>query len=237
MEKKYVLTNETICAGPTLHRIQAVKDFGDVKAGDLGGFIEKEENLDHKGLCWVYDDAHVHDDAMVFGNGRVSGYAAISEHARVFGNAHVFGDAWVFGRAFVFGDSQIYGDAQVYGSSQIFENAHVLGEAKISWDARVAGNAKVFGSAQIWGVAVINERAFIQKANDYLVLGPIGSRSDFTTFYKTKDGSIWVSCGCFNDSIENFEKRVKEVHGISIFKDQYMTFIEASKNFFKINKE
>lgn len=44
--KKYELTNETkIFNGVELHRIKALKDFGDVKKGDLGGWLEKEENL------------------------------------------------------------------------------------------------------------------------------------------------------------------------------------------------
>lgn len=46
MERKYELTNETIFFnGLTLYRIRAIKDFSDVKAGDLGGWIEKEVNL------------------------------------------------------------------------------------------------------------------------------------------------------------------------------------------------
>ena len=46
MEKKYELTDKTkVYDGCTLHRIRALKDFGDVKAGDLGGWIESEKNL------------------------------------------------------------------------------------------------------------------------------------------------------------------------------------------------
>lgn len=37
-QKKYKLTEETMCFdGVTLHRIQALKDFGSVDAGELGG--------------------------------------------------------------------------------------------------------------------------------------------------------------------------------------------------------
>ena len=31
-----------------LYRIRALKDFGDVKKGEVGGYIEKEENLSQK---------------------------------------------------------------------------------------------------------------------------------------------------------------------------------------------
>ena len=60
MEKKYMLTDETTTIkGRTLHRIKALKDFGEVKAGDLGGFIEREENLSQEGNAWVGDYAKV----------------------------------------------------------------------------------------------------------------------------------------------------------------------------------
>ncbi len=44
-QKKYELTKETMCFdGVTLHRIQALKDFGNIDAGELGddGFISAE---------------------------------------------------------------------------------------------------------------------------------------------------------------------------------------------------
>lgn len=45
MSKKYILTKTTKeWCGKTLFQIKANIDFGNVKKGDLGGFIEKEEN-------------------------------------------------------------------------------------------------------------------------------------------------------------------------------------------------
>ena len=46
MEKKYKLTEETINVfNKTLYRIEALRDFSDVKKGDKCGLIEKEDNL------------------------------------------------------------------------------------------------------------------------------------------------------------------------------------------------
>ena len=74
MEKQYILTDDVIdFNGHTLHRIKAVRDFGCVKAGELGGFIESEKNLDHDG------DARVLDNAWVSGDARVSGDAWVRE--------------------------------------------------------------------------------------------------------------------------------------------------------------
>ena len=51
MSKKYEFTEETITVrGVTLHRIKALAQFGDVTPGELGGFIQSDENLSHTGL-------------------------------------------------------------------------------------------------------------------------------------------------------------------------------------------
>lgn len=96
MEKKYILTDDVInFNGHTLHRIKAVRDFDCVKAGDLGGFIESEKNLDHDGDAWVFDDAWVLDDAKVSGDAWVLDDASVFNDAWVSGDAKVSGDAWI----------------------------------------------------------------------------------------------------------------------------------------------
>ena len=51
--KKFELTADRIKSnGVTLHRIKALIDFGDVKAGELGSYVEKEENLSQYGNAW-----------------------------------------------------------------------------------------------------------------------------------------------------------------------------------------
>ena len=59
--KKYKLTDETTnLLGRTLYRIEALKDFGDVKEGDKGGYVENHSNLSQYGNCWIYDTAKVY---------------------------------------------------------------------------------------------------------------------------------------------------------------------------------
>ena len=43
--------------GKKVFQIKALISFGNVKAGDLGGYIEKEDNLSHKGNAWVSGNA------------------------------------------------------------------------------------------------------------------------------------------------------------------------------------
>ena len=126
--KKYELTEETVTVyGKTLYRIRAVRDFGSVKTGEFGGYIEKEENLSH------------------------------------------FGNAWV------------------------------------------SGNAEVF------------------HTRHFCVQGPIGSRNGFITFYRTKDNTVEVRCGCFSGSLQKFVDRVEETHGGSRYEMEYKLAAELAK--------
>ena len=176
MSKKYELTDETVRINSIiLHRIKALTDFGDVDAGDLGGWVESERNLSHDGNAWVYDNALVYGNARVYGN------------ALVYGNARVYGNALVYGNARVYGDAQVCGNAWVYGDAQVCGNGHLL------------------------------------------QVGPIGSRDGYTTFYRAKDNTISVTCGCFCGSIDDFEARVREVHGDSKYGKEYQIAIELAK--------
>ena len=122
-KKKYELTDETmVVGGVTLHRIRALVAIAaiGVAAGDLGGWIEREENLE-----------------QVFGNAWVSGDAQVYGYARVYGDAQVYGDARVYGNARVYGYAQVSGNARVYGNAWVSGNAWVYGDAQVSGNARV----------------------------------------------------------------------------------------------------
>ena len=83
--KKYKLTEETKISewsGRKVTRIEAIIDFGLVKAGTKGGFVEDERNLNvekEAGNAWVSGDAEV------------SGHAWVSDDAWVSGDARVYG--------------------------------------------------------------------------------------------------------------------------------------------------
>ena len=55
LEKKYELVKDMTLTSRVglLHRIRALKDFSDVKKGDLGGYVSSERNLSHYDNCWV----------------------------------------------------------------------------------------------------------------------------------------------------------------------------------------
>ena len=172
--KKFELTSEfvTNIFGTKLFRIKALISFGDVEEGELGGFVEKEENLDHSGDAWVSGNA------WVYGNARVSGDAQVS------GNAWVYGNAWVSGNAWVYGNVRVSGDAQVYGNK------------------------------------------------DYSCARGFGRFGRNTTFFKTKDGSVTVSCGCFSGTIKEFREKVKETHKDTKLAKEYLMLADLMEYHF-----
>lgn len=137
--KKYRLTDEKIIVGcRTLYRIQALRDFGDVKEGEFGGWIESEKNLSHEG------------------------------------------DAWV------------------------------------------SGNARVYGDADI------------KTTGDICSMSGFGSEYRTTTAFRTKNGDVHVTCGCFYGNLDDFYNRVEETHGDTLYGREYKKMIELIKIHFGI---
>jgi len=214
MQPKFEFTGETkTVMGHTLQRIRALRSFGNVNKGDLGGWLEKEENLSHERNSWVYDDAQVFDDAQVYGNARVYDGARVYDDARVYGDAWVYGGAWVSGGAWVFGDARVYGGARVYSG------------------ARVYGGAWVYGGARVYGGAQICDQRHID------VITHIGSRNGTTTFFRTADRKIWVNCGCFSGDIDQFAAAVKKTHGNNKHAQDYAAAIERAKAWIDLSEE
>lgn len=85
MEKKFELTDNFIinAFGVKLFQIKCTKSFKYAKEGDLGGYVEKDENLDQESDAWVSGNAEVS------GNARVAGNAWVSGNARVYGYAEI----------------------------------------------------------------------------------------------------------------------------------------------------
>lgn len=149
--------------GRTLYQIRALKDFEDVMAGDLGGYIESERNLSQEGNCWVSDEARVYDNAKVSGNARVY------NDAKVFGNAQIYDNAKVRGNASVYDNAQVFGEAQVFGKAQVGGKAQVLSNAKVFGKAQVYGNAKVFEYTEISDDTKIIDNTIIENSKEIKV--------------------------------------------------------------------
>ena len=164
MTDKYEFTGETkVVLGITLRQIRALIaiPLSGVSVGDVGGWIEKEENLSQasdsawiSGHAQISGNARIYDNARISGNAQISGGAWISGHAQISGNAWIYDNARIYGKAWIYGDARIYGNAQIYGGAWISGNAQIYGNAWIYGIARISGHAWIYGDARIYKVNV-----------------------------------------------------------------------------------
>src|SRR5574344_1779925 len=211
---KFELTEETIqCNGHTLHRIKALKDFGSVHKGDIGGFVEKKTNLSQKGNCWIFNDAKVVDNAIICGEAQVFDYAKIYGNAKVYENAQLYRSAKVYGNARVFGNAEVYNygeifdDARIYGKAVVCDNAQVYGKAVVCGNAYVCEDAKICGDVIVCGDAEIFGNAVIQSFDDYEVFQ--NKWSSGRCFTWTKSNNMW-KVGCFYGTGKELIKKAYE---------------------------
>lgn len=148
--KKYTLTNEVKRPmGVFAYRIQALKDFSDVKAGDYGGYVSTEANLSQEGDCWIYNDAmslengRVEQNAKLYNNARIYGNAAIGDNARMYDNSEAFESAIIFDDAKLYSNSRAYGRCEVFGNAEMTDVSKASQQAWVGRDVVLKGEAKV----------------------------------------------------------------------------------------------
>ena len=86
----------------------------------------------------------------------------------------------------------------------------------------------VYGNAKVYGNAMVYDNAVVFRTKHYLVVGPIGSRNDYTTFFRSKEGTIKVKCGCFMGTIDEFLYKVEITHGDSKYAKVYRMATEMA---------
>ena len=227
MLKKYqILKNRSISInGRELYRIQALKDFKDVKKGDIGGFIEKSSNLNHKGDCWIYNNA------LVYGNANVRGNATVRNVACVYDNATIFGDAKVSGNAHVCDNSKVGDNAIIDESALISDNSVIKDNTKIYGTALIKGNTKLYGRSRVFDNAMISDvvasdatickDAFVNSNYNIAIIGPINQyKRNMVTIYTDFKNHICIAT-------DNKSGLIKNCNGLSI--SEFVRLLAESK--------
>lgn len=221
---KYELTDETAeirtekGAVIPVRRIRALRDFGDVKAGELGGFIESEENLSHNGRCWVYGDA------------KAGGKTSIQDDASIRDNA-VAVNVSMKGSSLISMDAQA-SNVVMSGKSTITDNAfvdkryHTTGRTIMKGDSRIEGDAVVRANLRMCGDAAIvsgtyttnmdlGADAYICDPDDYIKLPEIGACA---SAFRCVDGDVRIKTGTRN--MEALNMGINTFYPVSVFKKQ-----------------
>ena len=159
--QKYIITDIAHDKYPFLHRIRALRDIGrDVKAGDLGGFVESESNLSTEpdDTAWIYNDAiaagaayvdmasHLRDRAIICDCAYVSQGSVMYGDTRAEDNAYIRG-AVMRDSARASGDAMILNLCETNMGPELSENCVVYG--KVSGGVSIRGSVIVFYPEEI----------------------------------------------------------------------------------------
>ena len=83
------------------------------------------------------------------------------------------------------------------------------------------------GGADLRG-AYLGDAGKLNKPDDILIVGNIGSRLGYTTIYNTDNG-IYVQCGCFFGNIDEFAQKVEKKHKGTQHERDYKALIDFAK--------
>ena len=176
--KKYEFTGETKKVGDiTVRRIRLLVDIEydemsnrpKIKAGTVGGWIEREDNLSQEGRCFVADDACVYDhavvkdDALVADHAQVFRFAVVNLQAFVTDHATVCGFAVVTDHAGVCGNAIVNEYATVKDSACLSDHAVASGSCTVKNNASMRGYSRASGQASISGMAKLSDFANVTE--------------------------------------------------------------------------
>ena len=175
MNTKYEITDIAHEKYPFLHRIRALRDIGsEVKAGDLGGFVESEGNLS----AGPGDNAWIFDDAICAGTGYVDEGSVLRDRAVVCGHAYVSKGSEMSGDSRAEDDAYIRGArlsrcARASGNSMILQSADTQVSPILTGSCAVYG--KVMGDVMLAGaVVVISDETISNDSLDTLSIDERG---------------------------------------------------------------
>lgn len=132
-----------------LYQIRALRDLPGVKAGDLGGYIETEDNLSQDGECWVYPHSFIFGNSKIEGNAKVAGFTNVYD-SKLFGNVYIYGKEDLGGRGITICDSTICGKAIISGDKIYISSTEIADWATINNNCHIR-NSKIHGNTVVKG--------------------------------------------------------------------------------------
>ena len=153
---KYEITNIEHPELKGLFRVRALTSFGNVKKGDLGGYIQCHSNLSRIGNCWVFDNACIYENARISENAEIYDNAIICDGALVMDYAKVYGNAQALHRSVISEYAKVYGNSKIWGDLTNDHFAWVRGRCEIHGNSEILCN-KIFEFFNLIDVTITKE--------------------------------------------------------------------------------
>ena len=200
--RKYEMTNITMeFEERTLYRIRALKNFRNVKAGDLGGWVSGKHNLSQEGDCWIYDEAKCMDNARMYHNSAMYNNAVMCDFSEMHGcsemhnysamldNSRMYNCSAMYDNSRMYNDSKMYSNSRMFDNSAMYNNAVMLDNSKMFENSRMYRDSRLKNKENLYGKLVTKVDRFIEINNTggRVVTGVL------------KDGKILYNIGCQNE--------------------------------------
>ena len=196
--------------GRTLHRIKALKDFGNVKKGEVGGYVQNENNLSHKGNCWIYNNAKAMDNSRVYDNSVMCD------------NSEMYDDSRMYDDSVIYSNSKMYGNSIMYGNSKMYDYSKMYGNSEMHNASELKGNEKLYGKLH-------------GKVDDFIEINNPDGR--LVTCVK-KGNEIFYTVGYQKEiDEETFKDRIENKNGgleKHPYRKEYYKIIEMAKLYFGV---
>ena len=200
--RKYEITDITMeFEERTLYRIRALKNFRNVKAGDLGGWVSGKHNLSQEGECWIYDEAKCMDNARMYHNSAMYNNAVMCDFSEMHGcsemhnysamldNSRMYNCSAMYDNSRMYNDSKMYSNSRMFDNSAMYNNAVMLDNSKMFENSRMYRDSRLKNKENLYGKLVTKVDRFIEINNTggRIVTGVL------------KDGKILYNIGCQNE--------------------------------------
>ena len=200
--RKYEMTNITMeFEERTLYRVRALKNFRNVKAGDLGGWVSGKHNLSQEGDCWIYDEAKCMDNARMYHNSAMYNNAVMCDFSEMHGcsemhnysamldNSRMYNCSAMYDNSRMYNDSKMYNNSRMFDNSAMYNNAVMLDNSKMFENSRMYRDSRLKNKENLYGKLVTKVDRFIEINNTggRIVTGVL------------KDGKILYNIGCQNE--------------------------------------
>jgi len=114
-------------------RIKALKSFGSVEKGDIGGYVTSEKNLSQDGNCWVFDKAEMHNKSRLFDDAKM------------------------------YDESKMYNESKMLNFAEMYDNAEMHNESEMHNNSRMCKNAALFDNAKMYDCTEISENSELRS--------------------------------------------------------------------------
>lgn len=145
-----------------LYQVRSLKDFGNVKKGDLGCWVERYFNLDQEGTCWPDQKTVIYD------SGRVSGDAVVT--------ACSLAASFVFGTGTVVKNSELLA-ATVSGGcvvrSSVVHQSSITGPDSTVINSTITERCSVKGACHIDNATISGSTLVTAKVSESTLEGQI----------------------------------------------------------------